>query len=311
MSEEPKLNHPWLVAVWPGMGHVAVTAGYYLMAKLEMLQAAEFSPRELFDVEHVNVTEGLIRPSPLPRSRFFTAHNTDWKHDLVLFISEAQPSQGKYAFCQRLLEYAMTLGVERVFTFAAMASPMRPDHSSRVFAAATEMDGLSELQRLELEILKEGNISGLNGVLLGVASDCSLRGACLLGEIPHMFAHFPFPKASLEVLEAFTTLAGIDVDLDELRAQADAVDRKLSDVLAQVEQAVQQDRSEREAGSEEPLFSTEHETLAPTDRRLIERLFEQALQDRSRAYELKRELDRLNVFAEYEDRFLDLFKPSN
>ena len=29
------------------------------------------------------------------------------------------------------------------------------------------------------------------------------------------------------------------------------------------------------------------------------------------ADELKRELDRLGVFAEYEDRFLDLFKPGD
>ena len=32
-----------------------------------------------------------------------------------------------------------------------------------------------------------------------------------------------------------------------------------------------------------------------------------AAADRSKAYELKRELDRLEVFADYEDRFLDLF----
>lgn len=36
MSEASKLNKPWLVAVWPGMGHVALSAGYYLMAKLGM-----------------------------------------------------------------------------------------------------------------------------------------------------------------------------------------------------------------------------------------------------------------------------------
>ena len=36
MAELPKLKlkNPWLVAVWPGMGHVAMSAGYYLMAKL-------------------------------------------------------------------------------------------------------------------------------------------------------------------------------------------------------------------------------------------------------------------------------------
>ena len=48
--------------------------------------------------------------------------------------------------------------------------------------------------------------------------------------------------------------------------------------------------------------------LSGEDRQRIERLFEQAKLDRSSAYELKRELDRLEVYREYEDRFLDLFK---
>ena len=36
--------------------------------------------------------------------------------------------------------------------------------------------------------------------------------------------------------------------------------------------------------------------------------FEQARQDKSKAFELKQQLDRLDLFADYEDRFLDLFK---
>lgn len=42
------------------MGHVAINAGFYLAAKLEMRGFAEFSPRELFDVEHVDVKYGII-----------------------------------------------------------------------------------------------------------------------------------------------------------------------------------------------------------------------------------------------------------
>ena len=51
----------------------------------------------------------------------------------------------------------------------------------------------------------------------------------------------------------------------------------------------------------EPVISTD-------DRQRIEELFEQAVRDRSKAYELKGELDRLEVFGDYEDRFLDLFQ---
>jgi hypothetical protein len=40
----------------------------------------------------------------------------------------------------------------------------------------------------------------------------------------------------------------------------------------------------------------------------IERLFLEARADRTRAPELKKELDRWNLFELYEDRFLDLFE---
>jgi proteasome assembly chaperone (PAC2) family protein len=306
MAEELKLNHPWLVAVWPGMGQVAISAGYYLMAKLEMSLLAEFSPRELFEIEHVEVKSGLIRTAGLPRSRFFLWTDPAVKRDLIVFIGEAQPPQGKYAFCCRLIEFARQLGVERVFTFAAMATHMRPEDSARVFGAATDEASLAELKRLELEVLEDGHIGGLNGLLLGAAADASLRGACLLGEMPHILAQLPFPKASLAVLEAFTTLAGLELDLSELAEQARAVQEQLGELLERVERAVSGEQDEQE--EEESEFETEYGRLSPQDEQRIEGLFAESKKDRSKAYELKRELDRLDVFRDYEERFLDLFK---
>ncbi|MBV8607334.1 MAG: PAC2 family protein [Singulisphaera sp.] len=310
MPDELRLNNPWLVAVWPGMGHVAISAGYYLMAKLGMHLLAELSAQELFDVEHVEVKGGLIHTGRIPRSRFFVWNDPRGKHDIVVFLGEAQPPRGKYAFCLSLIEFARGLGVERVFTFAAMATQMHPKADSRVFGAATDEESLAELKRLELEVLEDGHIGGLNGVVLGVAADHGLRGACLLGEMPHIFTQFPFPKASLAVLEVFTTIADIEIDFTELSEQAKDMEQKLGELLAQVERAYEH---EQQAPAEEETVSrspAEEERLRPEVRRRIEQLFEQAKQDRSYAYELKRELDRLNVYPEYEDRFLDLFKKS-
>src|SRR5438552_5587546 len=115
MAEELKLVKPWMVAVWPGIGQVAISAGYYLMSKLGMHALAEFSPRELFDVEHIEVKDGLITTGRLPRSRLFLWKDPQEKRDIVVFIGEAQPPLGKYAFCQRLIELAHKLGVERLF----------------------------------------------------------------------------------------------------------------------------------------------------------------------------------------------------
>jgi proteasome assembly chaperone (PAC2) family protein len=299
-----------MVAVWPGMGQVALAAGYYMLAKLQMYLVAEFSPRELFEVQHVEVKGGLIRTGSLPRSRFFVWKDPENVRDLVLFIGDAQPETGKYAFCSKLLEFVKQLGVERVFTFAAMATPMELGQEPRVFGAATDQEGLDELKRLELDVLEDGNISGLNGVLLGVAAERGLKGVCLLGEMPHVFVQFPFPRAAHRVLQAFFTIVGRSIDLNELAEQAANVEKQLSGVLEQIRALQAGEEQEQEEEESFIAEAEEPEGLSDAEQENIDRLFRLARQDRSKAYELKAELDRLNAFKEYEDRFLDLFKKS-
>ena len=313
MEVPVKLNHPWLIAVWPGMGNVAISAGYYLVAKLGMELLNEFSPVELFDVEHVNVKNGLIQPAQRPRNRMFVWRDPEGLRDIVVFIGEAQLQAGKYSFCRRLVESAQVLGIERVFTFAAMASDMQPGQLSRVFVAATDERDLNGLRQHDLLLLEEGQIGGLNGVLLAAAYEAGLSGTCLLGEMPHVFLQFPFPKASLVVLDTFTSIAHLELDTSELAEQATAVDERLEEILFRVQDAMEKQSPRTEEFEAFPESETEPEPeprLSAADEQQIENLFSQAERERAKAYELKQELDRLGVFAEYEDRFLDLFKRS-
>jgi proteasome assembly chaperone (PAC2) family protein len=314
VAEKLRLHHPWLVAVWPGMGHVALNAGVYLLSKLNMTAIAELESGELFDIDHVEVKEGIIQPARRARNRFFLWSDPQKEHDLLVFLGEAQPPIGRFPFCRQVMEFAKGVGVERVFTFAAMATRMHPEHQSRVFGAVTEADGLEELQRLKLELLEDGNIGGLNGVLLAAAAEVGLTGVCLLGEMPHIFARLPFPKASLAILEIFKTIAEIELDLSELSEQAEAVEEQLGELLARVEEQYGQqfsgnDEDEDENDDEETeAMELEIEDEENPDRGRIEELFHAATKDRSKAFELKQELDRLSLFKEYEDRFLDLFQ---
>jgi uncharacterized protein len=306
MANNLELHRPCLVAAWPGMGHVAINAGYYLAAKLGTHVVAEVAPQGLFDVQHVEVKDGLIQSSQWPRSRFFLWHDPAGQQDLLVFIGEDQPPVGKYAFCHKLIEFVQALGVERVYTFAALATDMRPDQDSRVFAAAVDKGSLRQLRSLNLRIIEDGYIGGLNGVLLGIAAESGLRGACLMGEIPAVLSQLPFPKASLAVLEQFAAMVDLQLDFSELSEQAHAVDEQLSELMENIEKTV-----ERITGHEPETWQAEptaEEPLGPVEARHIERLFSQAQKHRSRAYELKRELDRLGIFQDYEDRFLDLFR---
>jgi hypothetical protein len=313
MSRKADERAPWLVAVWPGMGQVALTAGYYLMAKLRMHAAQPLPAKDLFDAEFVQVEEGIVQRVRLPRNHVFRWEAPPGSRDIVVLIGEAQPPAGKLAFCDRILEYAEGLGVREVFTFAAMATDMHPRSPSRIMGVATHPEERERLRRSGVEILPDGQIAGLNGILLGAVAQRGLRGIGLLGEMPAFATQVPFPKASSGVLEVFARLARIEIDLGELEEYGRSMEDQLAEVLDRFQVAIKSEEGEEDEEPEEapepaPPEARAGPELPEPERRRLDRLFEEAARERSKAFELKRELDRLGVFRRYEDRFLDLFR---
>ncbi len=321
MTDRERADAPLLVAVWPGMGQVALTAGYYLMSKLHMHEGDPLATQDLYDAGQVEVRDGLVQPPRLPRSRVFLWKNPAKGRDVVLLIGEAQPPLGNLTFCRRVLDYADRLGVREVYTFAAMATDVSLGAPEKVFGVATHAEGREKLKSEGVEILSSGSITGLNGILLGAVAQRGWRGVGLLGEMPAMAIQVPFAKASSAVLEVFSRLSGVRVDLAELREYGRTIEAQMAELVERLRKAVEQQRQQAsEERAEEadpeaesgPEFPTSLDTPASgpseEDRARIEELFAQAARERSRAFELKRELDRLGVFATYEDRFLDLFR---
>ena len=321
------LHDPWLVAVWPGMGAVAQIAGAWLVQQLGAEPVAEMEPGEFFDVRAVPVSQGLVQPPSLPRSTFYAWRNPDeGGHDLVFLLAEQQPREHEYDYAREVVKTAEQLGVRRVHTFAAMAAPIHPARKPRVFAVGTRAPLLDEVLVHGAERLEQGEIGGMNGVLLAAAATRELDGLCLLGEFPFFANQVPNPKASRAVLGTFASLAGLQLDFSSLDEQVQAVEVQLVRAMEQLQEAGESlmltdgeepgdDEGERaaEPGGPEPAPSEpEPEVrLDAADERRIEELFEAAREDRSRALELKAELDRHDVFKRYEDRFLDLFRKAS
>jgi proteasome assembly chaperone (PAC2) family protein len=291
------------------MGSVALAAGITLIEALRMQPAEELSPSEWFEVQQIEVRDGIISLGRLPRSRFFVWRSPSHAGDLVLFLGEAQPEARGYDYCRKVLDHAAAMGADRVCTFAAMATQVLADEPPRVHGAATDPGAREWLSRHDVEVLDEGQIGGLNGILLAAAAERGLRGICLLGQMPFFAAQVANPTASLAVLRAFARITGIAPDLAELAGRAEVFGAKLKEILAQLERTATEKDAEEGAALAETEPSGEAEGGPDLEaRERIEALFEQARQDRSKAYELKRELDRLGVFRRYEDRFLDIFK---
>jgi predicted ATP-grasp superfamily ATP-dependent carboligase len=160
-----------------------------------------------------------------------------------------------------------------------------------VYAAATDSVILAPMGEQGAELLREGEIGGMNGTFLGIAAEFGLGGACILGEIPFYASNVPNPKGAAAVLRHFARLARIQLDLGPLERQGVEVERQLLALQRHVEEWPQQEGA-----------------LTPLEEQHIESLFRDAALDRAKALELKAELDRLGQFGRYEDRFLDLFK---
>jgi len=301
-----------LLAVWPGMGHVALTAGLYLMSKLQMREEEPLATGDLFDLDHIDVTKGLATPGHIPLSHLYAFRDPRKHNDLGLVIGEAQPPTHKLEYCRRILDGAERLGVGQVITFAAIGFEMHPQEPSRVFGIATHPEGLEALQSHGVEVFESGQIQGMNGVFLAAAAERGIPGICLMATMPSLAAQIPYPKAAHAVLEAFVSLCDIPLDLDELREYGRGIDlrltaglEKLKEVLA--EGGIKIPDSSEEQGREPAV---EEGVAGPTaeQRRRIEELFALAKIDHSRAFELKRELDSMGAFKDYENRFLDLFR---
>ena len=300
-----RLDEPWLVAVWPGMGSVARLAGMYLARQIGAQPIADLVNEE-FEPLAVQVENGLIQPPDVPRHSLFGWRHPSGGRDLVILESDTQPQQPGARVGQQLIEVARTLRVGRVCTFAAMATLIDPLSVPRVFAAATDRALLDEVQQLDAVPLADGSIGGLNGSLVGMAAERGLDAICLLGEMPYYATGFANPKAAAAVVRLFARMADVQVDMSALDADAALVERHLLQLRKRAEQgaialeAITADEPESSALGEDPE--------AHRAKRRIDRLFDVVRRDRSQAPLLKAELDRHGLFSAYEDRFLDLFK---
>jgi proteasome assembly chaperone (PAC2) family protein len=64
----------------------------------------------------------------------------------------------------------------------------------------------------------DGNIAGLNGLLLGIARRRGIDAVCIMGEIPIYLQGFPipYPKGSKSVLEVLAAALDIWIDMEAI-----------------------------------------------------------------------------------------------
>jgi uncharacterized protein len=270
--QEPELVRPELVASWPGIGNIGLIAVDTLMRRYQAEELAEIEPWEFFYPRKAVIRAGLLEDLEFPASKFYHL-KMDGK-DIILFLGDEQPShggkpyaEGKKAFRMgnMVLDVAEKFGCRRIYTSGAAVALTHHQVKPKVWAVATDNHLLNNIKTdvkavLMSEVIGReggGNITGLNGLLLGLAKKRGLEAICLMGEIPDYLAEvpFPYPRATRSVLEILGKLLGIETDyrpLDEWALQVDEIVKGIYDKLpADIKEKIEQRKNIVEARSSE------------------------------------------------------------
>jgi len=320
IEEPPKLKKPVLIVAWPGMGEVAFKAASQLINTLKAKEFAQIIAQDFFYPFGCSIQEGVLDLPPLPNNKFYYWINpnkkdkTKFTNDIIIFLSNAQPDLAKAKdYSEAILSLAKKFKVEKVIGFAAMPVPIEHGQEAGVWFSATSKDLTSELNKYNLKLMAEGQISGMNGLFLALAKADGLKGICLLGEIPLYTIHIENPRASLAVLGQLGKILNISLDLSGLQEEAKVIETEINKLLDYFKAGTQSD-TPNPIGEEEieriKKSLSQYTRLPPSVKTKIEKLFEEAKKDISKANDLKKELDYWSVYKDYEDKFLDLFKKS-
>lgn len=315
LTRKPRLRRPVLICIWPGMGEVAFKIGVYLRDKLKMEEFAVLSAPELFPPTGVWIENNLLQlPKPGVGKLYFYKNKAS-SNDIVLFLSDAQPLlEHAYEYCKKILTLAKELKIKSLFTFAAM--PQAIDHIAQpqVWFGATDKKTADQINSLHLNIkpLASGQVSGLNGLMLGAGQSLGFEGVCLLGEIPLFTIQIENPKASLAILNKLVKIIKVEVDTSGLQEQVKSVEQEIEKLINFIHSPDQQHLPAQSPIGEDEIEKIKkslslYTKLPQSAREKIDKLFFEVKSNIAKAAELKKELDHWNVYKEYEDKFLDLF----
>jgi len=235
LHREPELENPTLLACWPGIGNIGIIAFDTLKNEVEAEEFGEIEPWDYYYPSKVSIVDGVINDIEFPACKFYFK-KMDGK-DLLFFIGEEQPAEGRrtyaegekaYKMANLVLDVAEKFGCKKVYTSGAAVAPIHHTVKPRVWAVPNNKKLISEVRSYSNTILMsdieerggQGNITGLNGLLLGVAKKRNIDAICVMGEIPIYLQGFPFPypKASWSILEVLSTALDIKIEMDAINS---------------------------------------------------------------------------------------------
>lgn len=220
----PELHEPILVVALEGWIDAANAAGAAL-AVLDRECAAR--PVVTFDADRFldyrarrpvmqlrdGINIGLVWPELVMK-----AGRTPAGRDVVI-LGGHEPDMQWRAFCEAVLELSGRLGVTRMIGLGAYPIAVPHTRPSRLSMSCSTPEAAVGLpyQRNSVDVA-----AGAGAALEQTLATAGISAMTLWAQVPHYLASAPYPGATVALLEGLASVAGVEVDVTELRTEAAA-----------------------------------------------------------------------------------------
>ena len=226
----PKPKDPVLVCGLPGSGFVGKLGADQMISVFHAKKVTEYHSDSF--PPQVNVKDdGSAEPL---KAELYLAR-TGKAHDVFIFTADVQPatSEGEYELAEEVITFAQGQGVKKVYTLAAYITGAF-SNAPKVFGTGTSRELLDLMSGNGVTLMKDGGITGMNGLMIGMAAIHGLSGACLLGETSGYVIDAGASKAVLEVL---AKVIDVPIDTASLTEKAQETEKLITQYACQAEDA--------------------------------------------------------------------------
>lgn len=212
-----KVENPVFVEGLLGVGHVGFLAASHLVDEFDFEKIADlYSPHFHHPVTGggvPGVVYSLDGTAELHRNEIF--YNRE--HDLFVYrgLYQADYCEFYYRHANRIMDFCQEFGVKRIYTLGGLGTG-KEQESPETHAVITDAKLTRRIEKFA-RVLKgrenQPGVTGISGLLIGLAEKNNMEGICLLGET---HGAYPDPIAAKSVLSTLGKMIGFEVDLHEL-----------------------------------------------------------------------------------------------
>ena len=208
---------------WVNAGKVSTFSVKYLIDKLGAEKLGEISQGRFHDYAihrpFVSIKEGLMRSYIPPKSIIYYWKGRD-SPDLILLLG-VEPYLDWPRYTDAVLKVAESVNVNRIYTIGGYLADVSSEDETLISSTTNNADLIDELKKIGVVLT---NYTGPTSIYSEIMWRCKARRIdviSLWSAIP-IYIEGIYPKAAYHILKKITCLAGIEIDLTDLKKKAES-----------------------------------------------------------------------------------------